>query len=313
MGARNSLVLPILVTVSWSSAWASAVVSTNNHVSSSISGADKATWDPGDAVTVSGQLRAFAGQQCIDGGPINPQYDGFDLKFVSAEPPLSASLGLGHNFCTSVASTPGTDINGNFIFSVRGGGVSWSAGDGTQVRGSVVKINFQEDKDIDNVTLLCGNSATYPILSAYGGCPSAPEIYGKLASPDLTGDLFIDSSDFPVFASFLTGQPASLVSGWQADFNHDGWADAGDVAYFAGRVGKNCMSQKSDTGDFAMDVRNLSNPAVVAFLGRYGITRSGAIAFWEAMGLSYDRSAASRIQAEQARSWSTVKAQYRVR
>lgn len=224
---------------------------------------------------------------------------------------MSPGLGTGHSFCSAVSQTPGTDASGNFTFTVRGGGVSWSAGDGTSTRGSIVKVAFQEGEDVDYVTLLCGNSATYPVLSAYGGCPSAPEIYGKLASPDLTGDMFVDASDIPLLGSCITGQPTTLVWGWQADFNHDGWADAQDIAYFAGRIQKSCASQKAGASDFDMNVSNLEDPTVGALLVRYGITRSSVIAMWDAMGLSYDRVAANRITASAGTSWAEVKAKYR--
>jgi hypothetical protein len=128
----------------------------------------------------------------------------------------------------------------------------------------------------------------------------------------------VDGSDLAAFAGYL-GNPVTLESGWQADYNHSGppTVDASDLAYFAGRMGKNCNSQKAGD-DYAMDVRNLDDPGIRRLMARVGISDADVIAAWAEMGLSYDRRlAADRIAGRPLPvavvpvPWGTVKTLYR--
>jgi hypothetical protein len=110
-----------------------------------------------------------------------------------------------------------------------------------------------------------------------------------------------------------------MESGWQADYNHDDFVDAGDVAYFGGRLGKNCNSQKAD-GDYAMDVRNLELPEFRGLMSRpdINLTAADVIALWDQMDLSYDPDlAADAIAGRPMRAaainvpWTNLKVLYR--
>ena len=304
----------MLVDVSAAQQWSTAPT-INNTISSSIA-PGLATWDPADEVTITGQLRRSVGPNfCTDMGSYIYIFDALAVRIVDANPAFG--LGPGHMRCEGYPDGfyPGADLDGNFSFTMKGGGTSWSAGDGTQLLGSYVQLEFQAAHMLDFRYVICGNSSDYAALSGIG-CPSAPEIYGRLASPDLTGDTAVDAADLVALAAYL-GLPITLVSGWQADFNHSGFSvDAGDLSYFAGRLGKNCNSKKAGEGDYAMDVRNLADPAVLEFLARYGMNATSVIAKWEEMNLSYDREAARSIAADDANGsvqvpWRKVKAFYR--
>ena len=90
----------------------------------------------------------------------------------------------------------------------------------------------------------------------------------------------------------------------------------GDLAYFSGRLSKNCSSQKA--GDsYAMDIRNLELPDIQALMQRVGATVSSITAWWDENGLSYDRSLVAAVTANNglpatARliGWSEVKYMY---
>ena len=284
----------------------------NNTISSSIA-PGLATWDPGHELTVTGQIRrsVHGPNRCTDVGSYPYIFESVGLATV---PPSSPALGPGHNSCGGYPVSPGdVGLDGNFSFTLKGGGTSWSAGDGTLILSSIMLAEFGTANMTDFRSVICGKSTDYPVLSGIA-CPSAPEIYGRLASPDLNGDLVVDAGDITAFAPYL-GLPITLVSGWQADFNHSGgYVDAGDLSYLAGRLGKNCDSKKAGEGDYAMDVRNLADPAVLEFLARYGMNAARVIAKWDEMNLSYDREAARSIAADDPRdrgSWSKLKTLYR--
>ena len=118
------------------------------------------------------------------------------------------------------------------------------------------------------------------------------------------------------FAGYL-GATVTLQNGWQADYNHDGFVDAGDTAYFAGRLGKNCNSQKAGES-YDMDIRNLSDPSVQDLLVLSSTDAAGVIAIWDQEGYSYDRSLIASVlaghrfpTASESAIWSRVKTLYR--
>jgi hypothetical protein len=156
----------------------------------------------------------------------------------------------------------------------------------------------------------CGDAAIYPLP----GCSQAPTVYGVLASPDLNASNTVDQSDIGLFGTML-GKTITLVSGWQADFNHsDPKVNSSDLAYIAARLNKNCGSQKVGSVAYDADIHNLELDYVVAFLDRVGITKAQILALWDEMGLSYDRSAAAAILSKPAAdrpSWTEVKQLYR--
>jgi hypothetical protein len=154
-------------------------------------------------------------------------------------------------------------------------------------------------------------------------CNDAPAIYGVLATPDLVvtpdDEETVDSSDIALFATYL-GQTVTKVFGWQANFNHAGATiDAGDLAYFSGRLYKSCSSSKAGAGSgYQMEVRNLLNPELEALMATHSITKSQVVAIWEANGWTYDREAAGKILAgtpspiaRELVDWGKVKTHYR--
>jgi len=308
---RSFVLLIVLVDISAALSQSTAPT-INNTVSSTIA-PGLATWDPGHELTVAGQIRrsVHGPNRCTDLGSYP-----YIFKTVGIEtwPSSSPALGPGHNSCAGYPFSSGeVGLDGNFSFTLKGGGSSWSAGDGTLVLGSIMEAQFGTADMIDYRYVLCGKSSDYPVLSEIA-CPSAPEIYGRLASPDLNGNLAVDMGDLSAFAAVL-GLPITLVSGWQADFNHSGGTvDAGDLSYFVGRLGKNCASAKSTDGDYAMDVRNLADPTVLQFITEHDMNPASVIAHWEEMNLSYDREAARSVTADdlsERGSWSNFKTLYR--
>lgn len=160
----------------------------------------------------------------------------------------------------------------------------------------------------------CANSTVY---FEPPGC-FGPFIYGQVASPDLNGSGRVDGADIAVFANFL-GDPVTLESGWQADFNHVGsFVNAGDLAYLAGRMDKECLEgqQKVGVNNYQMDVENLMREDLRSFMAQHDITVAQILAAWDDMGFTYDSTAAVRIltsdeSANQSSSWSELKTLYR--
>ena len=109
----------------------------NNTVTSALSG--RANWDPADLLTVTGQLRDNGGGNCGDVGVVANA----DRLIVTIE-------NAGHARCggQSFTVTPGTDANGNFSFSMKGGGVSFpgTVNGVTEVEGSYVKLVFEKGR-----------------------------------------------------------------------------------------------------------------------------------------------------------------------
>jgi hypothetical protein len=152
----------------------------------------------------------------------------------------------------------------------------------------------------------------FSLKEALGEAGYAPDLYGHLASPDLTGDTNVDSSDLSAFSDYL-GDAITREWGWQADFNHSGgYVDAGDLSYFSARWGKSCSSSKA--GDAYMaDVNNLENAGIQALMARAGITAADVLAYWDAQGWTYDRDVATRIASAslERRDWGSVKQIFR--
>ena len=144
-------------------------------------------------------------------------------------------------------------------------------------------------------------------------------MYGVLASPDLNGDGYVDGPDLTALCTYLN-HPITRDLGWQADSTHQGVnVDASDLAYWAGRNGKNCNSGKAlaDAVDYDMEVNNLEVAYVKVALKTYGVTARDVIAAWDAMGLSYDHDAAGAVLANapqspsvERKTWSGVKVLY---
>jgi hypothetical protein len=177
-------------------------------------------------------------------------------------------------------------------------------------RAAWIRLNFSQGSSQWLVS--CGDAAIYPLP----GCSQAPTVYGVLASPDLNADKFVDGGDWALMATLL-GKTITLVTGWQADFNHVGTSvNAGDLAYLAARLGQNCSSKKMGSVSYDADIHNLEVDYVEATLDRLSITKAQILAYWDEMGFSYDQSAVGTILSAsdpgtERPSWTTVKKLYR--
>lgn len=115
------------------------------------------------------------------------------------------------------------------------------------------------------------------------------------------------------------GEPVTLASGWQADFNNVGSnVNASDLAYLAGRLGAACSAQKASTYEqsFQMRIENLKRSEVRSLLQRTGVSVPQILAAWDEMGLSYDRSRAGEVLTSDDSfvanaAWSSIKKLYR--
>lgn len=307
---RTPVLALVLVCAIWSSADAFPYSkSINNTVTGTII---HHTWDPADPLTISGTLLDNINGHCQD-APVVSNVSEVEVDLYPAPPPFTTYD--RHVSCTGETElffSPGTDASGHYSIPLgRGGGCSWVTGNGVENLAAWIKLTFWQGTAKWQVA--CGDGAVYQVLP---GCSEAPTVYGVLASPDLTANGFVDSSDMSLFAGSFFGKPITLVSGWQADFNHVGRpnVDTADLAYIAWRLGKNCGSQKVETVAYDADIHNLELDYVVAVLDRAGITKAQILAIWDEMGLSYDRSAAAAILSEPATerpSWTEVKQLYR--
>jgi hypothetical protein len=264
-------------------------VTSNNSVQGTIIAN---TWDPADPLTISGALHDNNGVHCQQGDPI-PNVDSL-IVYVNQPDDPGAFFGQ-HRACsgtTRLAFAPGTNSQGQFSFTIQGGGPSWFTGPGQTQRASWLHLVFKKNNG-QCWEVSAGNSSIYPLP----GCASSPGVYGVLASPDLDGDLDVDSADQSLFESVLG---LSAADHWQADFNHSGVTiDSSDLAYFAGRTGKNCSSQKVGGDTYDMNVRNLAIKEVSEILSEHGLDLRRVLALWDEMGLTYDRAAAAELVAHE--------------
>jgi hypothetical protein len=274
------------------------------------------TWDPEDELTISGQLRI--GQAPCQTTNVLTNIDSAIVLIVAPDAP--GTTGAGHKFCGPSsyrqAFAPGTNSSGNFSVSVIGGGVSFQTGDGYTNRGARFQLLFKEGAD--DGTVNCGTETRWP---ENFGCDYAPDIYGVLASPDLTGDLQADQSDISQLSDYV-GDAVTRAWAWQADFNHDGYCDQSDVSYYAGRSDVGCSSSKASSPsasnvEYDMTVSNLLRSDILELLELVELSPSQVIADWSAHGWSYDTEAAALIAADQRptsvmqREWGGVKHLYR--
>jgi hypothetical protein len=291
-----------------------------NSVNSSVVGTIiHDTWDPEDPLTISGTVWAGAAPCDLDGIVANA-----DSVIVIITPPANpGTTGNGQRFCGSApirrrAFAPGTNSSGAYSVTVEGGGVSFQTGDGYSSLGSVFEFFFKEGSTGEWRV----RGGTVSRWSDNFACDEAPDIYGVLASPDLTGDMAVDNSDLVAFAGYL-GDTITREHAWQADFTHSQPSpDAGDTAYFAGRLGSDCAASKAANdhpaaGVYAMNVLNLERADVLELLDLANLTPAQIVAEWDSHGWTYDTAALAVIsegwepQAVARRNWSGVKHLYR--
>lgn len=246
--------------------------STNNVVEGTIIAN---TWDPEDPLTISGRLWEVT-SGCEEQYVV-ANADSVVVRIGDANDPESNP---GHILCGTPdyrrAFSPGTDSNGDFSVTIEGGGVSFLTDPGGGYCGSRITLIFKEGSgEVGRV--VCGVQENW---SSCFPCDDAPAIYGVLASPDLNGDGYVDTSDLGVFANYYLFEPVTKTSGWRADFNHvDDIVDASDLSYLAGRLGRNCDSGKARAGgEHQMNVHNLLVSEVAELMATHSITKSQVVA-----------------------------------
>ena len=299
-----------------------AAATTNNVVKSTICQPYVLpNWDPQDVVTISGDLHdnwnGYDRVGCYLGPLLaNAPYVEWRIDNQVVQPAIGGGQRLCGGSATLKTFYPGTDAAGHFSVSAAGGGVSWQAGSGFDPEGVVPPGAIMELWFWQGTTWL----PSYMGDQSWGFvCDDAPHVYGVLASPDLNGDKYVDGADLAALTVYL-GHPVTRDLGWQGDYNHLGPnVDSSDLAYWAGRNGKNCNSGKAlaEAGDYDMDVRNLEVAYIKVALETFGVTVRDVIAAWDAMGLSYDHEAAGAVLASarqsasvEMKTWSGVKVLY---